>query len=151
MTHADLEKALRESAEEVLETMFFAAVLGDAAEPAPEDRGGAARVAFSGAPPGVCTVAACPAAARSLAAAFLGIDESEVSAGGADEVMRELANMICGSTLSRLAPDAPFELRSLEGAPDPDAPAPRSHAAPGARCTLDIGAGALALSVETGV
>ena len=115
MTTTDLDKALSDSAEEVLETMFFATVIGEAS-PAEliHPASAAARLVFHGKPSGIFTVAACPVAARSLAAAFLALDEDEVSQERAAEVVCELANMICGSVLSRLEPDELFELEHPE-------------------------------------
>lgn len=109
MTASHLENALAEAAEEVLETMFFATVMGEAAD-SPGEAGVAARVVFRGNPSGAVTVAACPEAARTLASAFLAIEEAEVSAEHAREVVCEMANMLCGSILSRLHPDTIFEL-----------------------------------------
>ncbi len=63
----DLDKVLSDAAGEVLETMFFAAVMGEAPGPGAEPRL-AARVAFRGQPSGAVVVSACPVAARSLAA-----------------------------------------------------------------------------------
>lgn len=147
MTTTDLDKALSESAEEVLETMFFATVIGEASatEPIPPDSA-AARLAFRGKPSGVFTVAACPSAARSLAAAFLALDEDEVAQERAREVVCELANMICGSVLSRLEPDELFELEHPE-------PVAVTGACPcvsalSARRALDLGDGTLNICIE---
>jgi CheY-specific phosphatase CheX len=137
VNNAEIETALAAASAEVLETMFFAEVLGAAPPPA---AGIAARVVFRGSPPGAFSMAIDSAAARALAAGFLALDESELSEPRVGEVVCELANMICGSVLSRLEPDAAFELLH------PELIAPVAAAAP-ARF-LDLGAGALAVSIE---
>ncbi len=93
---------LAASAAEVLETMFFTAVGGEAeAGQAPVEWISAA-LEFHGEPGGRFRVGASRPAARAMAASFLGLDESEVSDRQVGEVMCELANMICGSVVSRL-------------------------------------------------
>ncbi len=143
MTAGDFDQVLLKSAEEVLETMFFATVMGDAASDPPGERSLAARVNFRGRPSGAVTVAACPEAARGLAAAFLALDEDEVSGEHAGEVVCELANMICGSVLSRLHPDSIFELLHPERTAAEAAPAGAA-----AHRAFDIGTGALSVSLE---
>lgn len=106
-------RALDTAAKEVLERMFFQETAG-VADPAA--RAGAdaiaVRLAFEGDPPGWLGLRVGPALARSLAADFLGVDETEVSSGQVESVMCELANMICGSLLSQLEKDATFRLGS---------------------------------------
>ena len=89
--------------EQVLETMFFSSVLGSA-EPA-ESVGQArshAALSFHGRPSGAFEVDAPPEAGLALAASFLGVDPSDVSAAQVDQVLAEFANMVCGSALSSL-------------------------------------------------
>jgi len=87
----------------VLETMFFSTVIGSAPESESDSNPRLrARLSFSGNPSGEFEVETTRAAAHALAAAFLGIDESEVDAQQAEEVAGELANMACGSALSSL-------------------------------------------------
>ena len=50
--------------------------------------------------------------ARSLAAGFLGVDESEVTVEQEDEVMAEFCNMTCGSALSSLGRVEYFKLET---------------------------------------
>lgn len=101
--------------EHVLETMFFSPVL-DEADPAASI--GVARIAsrlhFQGKPCGDFEVDADPGVARSLAAGFLGIDESEVTEIQEDEVMAEFCNMTCGSALSSLGRVEYFSLEAPE-------------------------------------
>jgi hypothetical protein len=106
---------LHSCSENVLETMFFAAVF-DEADPSAST--GCERVAsrlhFQGRPSGDFEVDADPGIARSLAAGFLGIEESEVSAAQEDEVMAEFCNMTCGSALSSLGRVEYFNLEAPE-------------------------------------
>ena len=99
--------------EQVLETMFFAAVF-DQADPAVST--GCERVSsrlhFRGRPSGDFEVDADPQIARSLAAGFLGVDESDVTGEQEDEVMAEFCNMTCGSALSSLGRVEYFNLET---------------------------------------
>ena len=137
MTGTEVLDALAGAISEVLETMFFEEVVGDA--PVPSE-GLAARVAFNGAPSGVFTLAADRRAARSLAASFLALENSEVTELQMGEVIREMTNMICGSVLSRLEPQAALELRAPELVP------PASAA--GLCCSLAFGCGMLAVWID---
>ena len=51
---------------------------------------------------------------RKIAASFLGLEEGLPSESQTGEVLCELANMICGSVLSRLEGDLHFELSPPE-------------------------------------
>jgi hypothetical protein len=115
---------LHSCSEHVLETMFFSPVF-DEADPA-ESYGTprvASRLHFNGKPCGDFEVDADPGVARSLAAGFLGIEESEVASDQIDQVMAEFCNMICGSALSSLgcveyfSLEAPATTRPAEFAP----------------------------------
>jgi CheY-specific phosphatase CheX len=97
----------------VLETMFFAVVLG----PAEAETGAAAleaRLVFRGRPSGTLAVRLSTASARSLAAGFLGEDEEALGDSQVGEVVCELANMLCGSLVSRLGSEESFDLTSPE-------------------------------------
>jgi hypothetical protein len=106
---------LQSCGEQVLETMFFAPVLGDS-DPAAGT--GLTRITsrlhFQGKPCGDFEVDADILVARSLAAGFLGIDETEVTAVQEDEIMAELCNMTCGSALSSLGRVEYFSLEAAE-------------------------------------
>ncbi len=119
MSEANRE-LLAAAAAEVLETMFFTTVGGEPeAGQAPVEWISAA-LEFHGEPGGRFRVGASRPAARALAASFLGLDESEVSGGQVGEVICELANMICGSVVSRLESGAPIQLlhpELVEGPP----------------------------------
>ncbi len=94
---------LHSCSEHVLETMFFATIFDNVDA---VSGNGCTRVVsrlhFQGKPSGDFEVDADPGIARSLAAGFLGIEESEVTEVQIDEVMTEFCNMTCGSALSSL-------------------------------------------------
>jgi CheY-specific phosphatase CheX len=106
-----LELALRESVEEVLEKMFFVRTMGDAETGQPvADL--AARLTFEGDPSGCLTLRIPQSAARSISADFLGAEEEDLSEPEIREVVCELANIICGSLLSRVESTTTFRLAS---------------------------------------
>lgn len=110
MNENDLGDLLAASAAEVLESMFFASTEeAPASEEGPGDRISAG-LTFRGEPSGVFRVGISRPAAKALSGAFLGLEESEVSPKQTGEVVCELTNMICGSTLSRLEARNAFEL-----------------------------------------
>lgn len=104
---------------EVLEKMFFVETLGEAAGPAgePEANEIAVALAYQGEPSGSFLLHLTGAAARQIAADFLGMDEAEVSDLQTSDVVRELANMICGSVLSRVESAATFRLEEPQIVP----------------------------------
>jgi len=105
---------LFDSASEVLETMFFTSIVGDAAR---EDSGAgslSASLTFRGNPSGKFGVSLSPGTPRSIAANFLGLEEEALSDAQIGEVVCELANMLCGSVLSRLEKHNRFELLQPE-------------------------------------
>jgi hypothetical protein len=106
---------LHSCSEQVLETMFFTPVL-DIADF--NSSYGTARVVsrlhFRGKSSGNFEVDADPVVARSLAAGFLGIEETDVTPLEEDEVMAELCNMTCGSALSSLGRVEYFTLDTPE-------------------------------------
>jgi hypothetical protein len=99
---------------------------------------------FEGKPCGDFEVDANPEVARSLAAGFLGIDESEVTAGQIDEVMAEFCNMTCGSALSSLGCVEYFNL----GAPEISHPAEFAPAINGVRRAFLLDRGTLAVCLR---
>ena len=112
-----------ESAQEVLETMFFASVFGPA-DPlyAPNsdvsEQVVTAELRFSGNPSGRLQVSVTEGAARSIAGNFLGEDSLErISRNDVEQVIGELANMVCGSVLSRMDSQAVFSLSHPEVKP----------------------------------
>jgi len=119
-------EALEQAARGILERMFFmdmeesgtgAAHVGTSAEPVL-----ASEVTFHGVHRGRLRLVVPETCARELAASFTGIlDPNELNPEQTADVLRELANMVCGATLSRLAPQAVFDL---------DAPAIRASIPP---------------------
>ncbi len=114
--------ALSAATRDVLETMFFTEVFGESAGPGPAPVGGLeARLHFEGQRSGDFRIAIAPGPARTIAANFLGAeDEAGVPESQVSDVACELANMICGSVLSRLAADVAFDLSHPEVTPAAD-------------------------------
>lgn len=106
-----LSEVLKRMAEDALEEMFFGVILSveGTAEPGPECV--CAQVEFRGYHSGSLTVALSPEAAVDLSANFLGVDPSAVTAEQTELVASELANIICGSALSRWQVDSSFDLQ----------------------------------------
>jgi CheY-specific phosphatase CheX len=109
MNESALRKALAESLDDVLEKMFFIRCFGEPGNHTPEPAV-IAHLNFDGDPPGWLTLRVTAAAARSVAADFLGEDELELSERQIGEVVCELANMVCGSVLSRVESNTAFRL-----------------------------------------
>lgn len=110
----DFAGILSRAGAEVLETMFF-----DEAVSAPCDHGWIAsaasvRLAFEGSHCGAFLLSVAPEVARSITPAFLGIDPEEVVEGQSSQVLLELANILCGSVLSRLWPESELTLNAPE-------------------------------------
>lgn len=109
MTNPEFEQLLSEVVKSVLETMFFVEPM----EPAEPEKGEAviaSRVAFHGHPSGKLIVRVAEAAARPLAAGFLGEDEEMLEDSQPGAVVCEFANMLCGSLVSKLERDDSFAL-----------------------------------------
>src|SRR5271165_4920371 len=131
--------------------MFFIQGLGEST--VAESPGGsqaddiAARLTFQGEPPGSLMLRLTPGAARRISADFLGFDEEEVSEVQTADVVRELANMICGSLLSRVESATAFRL----GEPRIVPPAEETV---GSLCNIrygrDLSSGRLTVNVATG-
>ena len=143
-----ISTALAESAQSVLETMFFVVPEGpvDAAchQQPPLLR---AALAFRGEWRGTFELTAPLNSAKALASSFSGVSEpEEVTEAEAAEVMRELANMVCGSTLSRLAGDKIFDLDSPKMLDHPILD-PVSGATATTRA-LDLGFGVVAFTLK---
>lgn len=103
--------SLAAAAADVLETMFFSSVVGDApVSDIPAAGTVAVRLPFSGARAGTFAVRLTAEAAQVVAANFLAEEAGEPTAQQVEEVVCELANMMCGSVLSRLDRDAHFDL-----------------------------------------
>lgn len=105
----DVHRLSAEWVPDVLETMFFAsAVSSDQVEP--EQPVFEVQVGFRGAISGVFMLRIGVGIASVLAAGFLGEDLADVGPMETAEVACELANMLCGSVLSRAESETGFEL-----------------------------------------
>jgi len=147
----EIQAALAAAVEEVLETMYFSTVLASADGAAPSEGGGApaitVKLRFEGSPSGGFRVSVPLTLARVVSAGFLGREEAEVSDSQAEEVVGELANMICGSVLSRLQSDATFQITHPELTPtEPGV----GFEGAGANRWFDLGDGILTVSLELG-
>ena len=146
MPASELDQMLFDSAAEVLETMFFTTVVGDAGNEACGAPWISAALSFRGNPPGEFGVRVPVASARRIAASFLGLDEESLLEPQIGEVVCELANMLCGSVLSRLERETRFELSRPELAAH-ETGCPEGHTA----CrVVEIEDGALGMWLELG-
>ena len=156
MEPTEIQPALESAVGEVLETMCFATALASSEGAAPAEDSSSpplltAQLHFQGNPPGQFRVCATSDLARVIAAGFLGQEETEVSEAEAQEVMGELANMICGSVLSRLESDAIFHLSHPEIIHSSRELTPAEANTPdgaGGRRWFDLGAGFFTAAVE---
>ena len=131
METSEMEQAMADAAEAVLESMFFTSLTEEGAgapcgslhEPCI-----AARLSFRGNPPGRFGVRTPPETGRRITASFLGLGEDEPTEAEIGEVICELANMLCGSVLSRLETYSRFELSGPELEP-PEAACPKCFTA----------------------
>jgi CheY-specific phosphatase CheX len=130
--------------------MFFIETLGECAWDAaasPKAAEIAVEVTFEGEPPGTLTMRLTASAARQIAADFLGAEEEEVSASRVNDVVCELANMICGSVLSRVEGASVFNLAAPRIVPFPESRA----AGPGTiRYIAALSNGELAINITIG-
>ena len=113
MSERNYDELVSGTVDTVLETMFFSTPLG----PAEPETGAAvreARVAFHGRPSGALGVRLSAASARILAAGFLGEEEESLTESQPGEVVCELANMLCGSLVSKLESEESFDLAAPE-------------------------------------
>jgi CheY-specific phosphatase CheX len=127
-----LAQVLAECTEQVLEQMFFVRPLGDFLPPDPPSCPHlVAAVDFAGEPSGHLILSVSIQAARSIAADFLAEEEPVLSEEQVGEVVCELANIICGSVLTRVESRTLFHLgsprlRSLDIMAEPHASAIQS-------------------------
>jgi len=141
VTDAELQIVLAECIDAVLEQMFFVRAFEGSPSMAPQEL--AVQVAFSGQPSGCLTLRIAAATGRIIAAGFLGEDECVLSEQQVSEVICELANIICGSVLSRVESDASFRLTSARVIKPEEA---RLYA--GVTHSVPAGGGALTLAFQ---
>lgn len=147
MTEPDYNQLLSAAVDSVLERMFFSATWG----PADPETGGAvlqSRLTFHGHPSGTFTLCLSEPSARLLAAGFLGEDEATLSDAQAGQVVCELANMLCGSLVSKLQSDESFDLASPELVPSGSGIVTGHDAPPAARQSFELEGGILSVTVH---
>lgn len=107
LSEAALCQPAVEAAVEVLDTMFFE-LPTQAPEPCEAPCAGAlcAMARFTGTADGTLAVSLDPPALSRLSASFLGTEEEEITESLGANVLCEMANMLCGATLSRMHPDS---------------------------------------------
>ena len=112
MIENEIRGFLPDAVNEVLERMFFVQAMGESPRQLPDGPDGqtAASVRFDGDPSGSLTLWLTAEAALPIAADFLGSDPEEITDQRSAEVICELANMICGSLLSRIEAGTTFRL-----------------------------------------
>lgn len=113
MTDQDMQHLVATAVHDVLETMFFCEA-SDLCEPETDIAQLQARVAFSGAKAGTVNIRISELSARDLAASFLGESEASLVDTQVAQVVCELANMLCGSIVTRIEAQGCFDL----GAPE---------------------------------
>jgi len=144
-----LRLALAQSLDDVLEKMFFVRSLGELPQPA-AGPAVTAHLAFEGDPSGSLTLRVTAAAARSVAADFLGEEECELSEQQVGEVVCELANMICGSVLSRVECSTRFRLSAPQLlAPAEDGRSASAEPPTATTYAAEIGSGAVTVIFNT--
>lgn len=143
MADHPLQQVFFESAAEVLETMCFMGVLGQSAA---LEHGElvSAEVSFHGTPSGLFGVQVSTSTAKLIASNFLGQEAEAITEAQGEQVMGELANMICGSVLSRAEAGARFELsHPVIGQPGAGRPPEAIH------YTLELEEGFIVLWIAT--
>lgn len=121
----EVRQALRQAAANVLETMFFVSPAGEDEQEGVLRPAAArlARIEFHGGLRGAFTLCVPDSMASVIAANFLARDECDLAPSEAAQVVSEFANMVCGATLSAIAPDTVFDLSPPSlgaGEPRPD-------------------------------
>ncbi len=120
MTESALREALALSLEKALEKMFFTAVPSGGEGAVISGPEYAVRLSFDGCLRGRLSLRITAAAAQSMAADFLGEEEKATSERQVEEVVCELANIVCGSVLSRIKNRGEFRLGAPEAVTSSD-------------------------------
>jgi CheY-specific phosphatase CheX len=147
MTKQNPDQVISDAVDAVLETMFFSAVLG----PAEPETGGKvlhARVAFRGPLSGTLGVSLSETSARLLAAGFLGEDEQSLTDTQPGQVVRELANMLCGWLVSKLESEESFDLAAPELVPRGSETVPGPGTPPTVRQSFELEGGTLTVTLH---
>lgn len=101
-------------AAEVMETMFFTEALVTDCDHGWLGRAFTVRVNFDGTHCGQVFLTISTEAAWSIAAGFLGLDMAEMAEAQLNQVILELANILCGAAMSRLWPESSLTLAAPE-------------------------------------
>jgi hypothetical protein len=138
----DTEQVLDTVVNEVLEGMFFSAVLG----PGTESEGPrmTASVSFSGSHSGALEVSALESTVTALACSFLGVMEGEMPEGQAPAMLGEMANVLCGAILGRVEPEGRFQIAPPEVGTSQE-PLPGAERQDGTRQVFELAEGWLAV------
>ena len=150
LTVPAIERILRQTAQEVLETMFFIGVEGATSAAPGESARLWFQVRFQGSPPGTFQLGLPAMASGDIASAFLGVaSEDDLADREAENVLLELTNVICGNALSRLESDSAFDLEAPVPIPDPGPISPSGTT----RCRVqtDLGTMELRLALDASV
>lgn len=107
-----LPEALHLCARESLEEMFFMVVFGISEDDAVDVDAVCARVEFTGDARGALSIAVSRKAAVEAASNFLGEDAPGIAEEQVNSVITEMANILCGSALSRWRYEGQFVLAS---------------------------------------
>ena len=113
MPERNMKDICAEAVSSVLERMFFTAPMGMSAEHAEGDSI-EARLVFRGRPCGEFRLRVSDCGARMLASGFLGEEEESLSRSQTEQVVCELANMLCGSVVSQLESEESIDLSAPE-------------------------------------
>lgn len=111
MPETALDNLITSAVAEVLETMFFTEIV-DVGAFEPDPSAMEARVAFTGDNSGTVSIRISRAAAESLTASFLGESEESLSDTQVAHLVCELANILCGCIVSKMAAHGCFNLSS---------------------------------------
>ncbi|MGC4053391.1 MAG: hypothetical protein QM757_29160 [Paludibaculum sp.] len=116
-----VRQACRSAMLEVLETMFFELPVAELEVVEQQAPGSCLiRAGFHGSAEGAMQVAISCEICERLAASFLGKDACDVSCTEKCSTARELANMLCGASLSRLQPSGRMSIETPDSIPEPD-------------------------------
>jgi CheY-specific phosphatase CheX len=144
-----IRAALASAVGDVLESMFFLDIVGEARESLAEADTVTVHLSFEGDPAGCFEMRLANTAANAITAAFLGEDPESMTPQQSTDVTLELANMICGAVLSRIESSATFRLgapRVVAGTAADDWG--EEWPEPATRYTVETGSGTLTAAIQ---
>jgi chemotaxis protein CheY-P-specific phosphatase CheC len=114
MNANDFQPFMEKAVTEVFESMCFITTEGEASEKAlpPQHDLVCGKLDFEGVPSGNFGIAIPATAAATIAANFLGEDDTDLTSEQIANVVCELANMVCGTLLASVEPLKKFTLSS---------------------------------------